>query len=632
MSEPSISIDLEKIEHNARIITGLCRRYGIRVSGVSKVACGDPDVARAMIRGGVSSIGESRLQNIQRLKANGVNTEFILLRTPPLSSPDTIVTSVDISLNSELSVIAALSESALKRGLIHKVIIMLDLGDLREGVLPEDLFTVTRDIIELPGVRVVGLGTNLSCYGGVVPSEENMGQLVYYAEEMEKRFNLRMEYISGGNSSSLELLTSGKMPSRINHLRLGESILLGRETINRNPVPETHQDAFLLEAEIIELKTKPSLPIGETAQDAFGNVPVFEDRGDMVRAILSIGREDIDADGIVPLDQRLSILGASSDHLLVDVTGAGVEVQLGDRLPFSVNYSALLAGMTSAYVEKTIAGSGQRVSWRRGVALLGAPTSDTTTSSAMIRDSLLGELNRSNINVQQHGNLSAEAVSMAIHENYVPIAISPDPVTSLEVYGGLPREKNSFGLIVFSAFGGFAGADEPEDGPGRSMLASALGRNARGGQIDQKAQLFKAENVVLIGVRSVSESEIEQIHDAMITVFTMEDIDSLGMKEVCYRAVVAASKGTAGIHVTCDVSVMDLRETAAITHPVVGGISYREAHLAMESLSLSGLLRSANFIGFTDQVQPGDVIGEVVAGFILSLCGKRILGQPRLFR
>lgn len=659
MTEPCITINLEKIEHNARTLTSFCGKHGIQVSGVSKVACGNPDVAKAMLRGGVTSIGESRMRNIHRLKANGVNADFVLLRTPPLSDPDSIVTSVDISLNSEISVIAALSESALRRGLIHKIIIMLDVGDLREGVLPEDLFTLTRDIIELEGVKIVGLGTNLSCYGGVVPSVENMSLLAYYATELESRFNLQLKYISGGNSSSIDLITAGLMPKKINHLRLGESILLGRETINRKKVPGTYQDCFLLKAEIIELKKKPSLPIGETAQDAFGNLPVFEDKGDMLRAILNIGREDIDIEGITPLDPRISILGASSDHLLLDVTQAGCDITLGDRIEFTANYSALLAGMTSSYVEKIIAEQSQTPAEPTGVVLLGVtPVNQEDSPLKDIGPKLLPEFSRMGLLVQQKKDFTVDAADQeANHSSFlkqkkrlikttdhvagqvqesltrqkIPIVFSSEPSESLGVYKGLPTDKEQLGLILFSAHGGFVLPEDPEtEDINKMVLASALGYGGPGlVELTGQNPLFKAENVVLIGLRSLSEREGQRISDSMINVFTMEDIDALGMKEVCYRAIRTACMGTSGLHISCDMSVMDMRETSGILNPVVGGISYREAHLAMEILSLSGLLRSADITGFSPYIGPDDVISNIAAGLILSLCGKRILGKRK---
>lgn len=352
MHGPYVTIAPEKIAHNARIITRLCGQYGIAVTGVTKGTCGHPEVARAMLRGGVASIGESRLHNIHRLQARGVRTSYMLLRLPPLSEVDDVVASVDISLNSEVSVIAALSNAACRRGRVHNIIIMVDLGDLREGVWPDDLMPFVRDVIGLPGIRLVGLGTNLSCYGGVMPTEDNMQQLVAYAEHIESAFGLHLPYISGGNSSALPLIAAGKMPRRINHVRIGEGILLGRETLHRTAWPETSQDAFLLHAEVIELKEKPSVPIGPTSADAFGEEPTFVDRGEMTRAILNIGREDVDIHGLTPLDPRLVIVGASSDHLIVDATAAASTMHVGDDMVFALNYSALLAAMTSPYVEK----------------------------------------------------------------------------------------------------------------------------------------------------------------------------------------------------------------------------------------------------------------------------------------
>jgi len=352
MADPYVAIDLDKIEHNARAIVGLCGRHGIEVTGVTKGTCGYPEVAKAMLRGGVSSIGESRLRNIHRLKAAGVRANFMLLRIPEPSALEDVVDSVDVSLNSELSVLAGLSEAARRRGRIHEVIVMVDLGDLREGVWPDDVVPFVGEALRLRGIRLLGLGASLTCFSGVVPSEDNMNRLVDLASEVEKTFGAPIDRISGGSSSTLELIASGRMPRRINHVRVGEAILLGRETIHRRPWPGTAQDAFLLHAQVLELKDKPSLPIGERSEDAFGKVPAVENRGKVCRAILNLGRADIDVEGLTPVDPGLEILGASSDYLVVDVTRADRRVRVGDEFAFALNYGALLAAMISPYVEK----------------------------------------------------------------------------------------------------------------------------------------------------------------------------------------------------------------------------------------------------------------------------------------
>jgi predicted amino acid racemase len=352
MDSPSLTIDLDKIEHNARHIVGSCQGHGIEVTGVTKVACGHPGVARAMLRGGVTGIADSRLENIRRLRGAGIRDSLMLLRIPPLSRIEEVVELVDISLNSELSVLAALSGAALQQGRVHDVILMVDLGDRREGILPQDLVPLTEQAVKLPGIRIRGLGSNLACFAGVVPGEENMQRLVALGGEIEQRFGLELEWLSGINSSGLELIRAGRMPGRINHARIGEAILLGRETTQHRPWPGTWQDAFILHAEILELKRKPSLPEGKRAEDAFGRKPQFEDRGEMLRALLNVGREDVDVSGIAPLDTRLTVLGASSGYLVIDATPAEGDMQVGDTLAFALNYSALLTTMTSEYVMK----------------------------------------------------------------------------------------------------------------------------------------------------------------------------------------------------------------------------------------------------------------------------------------
>jgi predicted amino acid racemase len=352
MIYPYLTIDLDKIEENARAIVALCRQHGIEVTGVTKGVCGHPEIAKAMLRGGVTSIGESRFENIHRLRSGGVDAPCMLLRVPPLSGVDEVLASADVSMNSELPVLAGLSETAERLGRVHDVIVMVDLGDLREGVWPEDLVSFVRATLRLPSIRLAGLGTNLACFGGVVPTETNMNKLVELARDVEDASGRRLDWVSGANSGGLELIAAGRMPKRVNHARIGEAILLGRETIRRKPWPGTFQDAFVLRAEVLERKSKPSVPIGERSQDTFGALPTFEDRGVRHRALLNLGREDVHLGGLVPLDPDIKIVGASSGYLIVDVTDASNDVEVGTELAFSLEYSALLQAMTSEYVKK----------------------------------------------------------------------------------------------------------------------------------------------------------------------------------------------------------------------------------------------------------------------------------------
>lgn len=352
MHYPAIRIDLDKLTHNTKTLVEKCNRLGIDVVPVTKVYCGMPEIARASIAAGVKMLADSRIENIIKLKEFDVPK--LLLRIPMLSQVEEIVEHVDISLNSEYEVIKALSVKALEKGKVHKIILMIDLGDLREGEWNETAVEFAGRILELKGVKLVGVGTNLTCYGAVIPSKENLGLLVSLAKEIESKYNIKLDIISGGNSSSIHLIDKNEVPGRINQLRLGESIVLGTESAYGERIEGTYGDVFTYMAEIIELKEKPSVPTGETGVDAFGEKPVFTDRGIRKRAILASGRQDIKADGLKPRDIDAIILGASSDHLIIDVSDCKKEYKTGDIMEFDLSYGALLAACTSEYVEKII--------------------------------------------------------------------------------------------------------------------------------------------------------------------------------------------------------------------------------------------------------------------------------------
>lgn len=349
---PRLEIDTNKIMNNTKVLANLCSNNNIKIAGVTKVFCGEPKITKAFLDGGVEYLADSRIENLKKLR--DINVKKILLRLPMISQVDEVVIYSDISLNSEINTIKKLSEAALKQNKTHEIILMIDLGDLREGIWPENVLDTVEKILSFSGVKLIGVGVNLTCYGGVIPSTDNLGKLVEIAENIEKKFDIELQLISGGNSSSLDLLQKNNMPSKINNLRLGESIVLGRETAYGNPIENTYQDAFTLVAEIIELKEKPSIPIGEIGMDAFGNKPVFEDKGLRKRAILAIGRQDVNPGNLIPLDKDIEIIGASSDHLIIDVTDSDKNYKVGDEIRFNIEYGALLQLMTSEYVYKDI--------------------------------------------------------------------------------------------------------------------------------------------------------------------------------------------------------------------------------------------------------------------------------------
>ena len=353
MEYPKVKIDLNKIEHNVKVIVNLCKKNDIKVAGVTKVFCANPKITQAYIDGGIDYLADSRIENLINLR--NFNIPKIMLRLPMISEVEKVVEYADISLNSEIETIKALSRKAVEKGKIHKVILMIDLGDLREGFYNrEDLYSSIEEMLKLKGVKVIGIGTNLTCYGGVIPDEINLKRLMEIGRTIENKYNIKLEIISGGNSSHIHLLLKDKKIEGINNLRLGESLVLGRETAYGERIDNTYEDAFNLIMEIIEVKEKPSVPIGEIGMDAFGKVPTFIDKGIRKRIICAIGRQDIELDTIIPIDRGISILGASSDHLILDGTDSDKDYRVGDKVSFRLTYAGILRAMTSEYVKKDI--------------------------------------------------------------------------------------------------------------------------------------------------------------------------------------------------------------------------------------------------------------------------------------
>ena len=345
---PRMEISLFQIQDNVRILSNLYGLKGIALMGVTKAVLGEPAIARAMIKGGATFIADSRIENIQKMRKSGISARFVLLRTPPSQAKETVL-NADISLNTELETLKRLSFYAKNYSKCHQVIIMVELGDLREGILPCDLSRFIRETLSLPYIKLIGIGSNLACHGGVKPDELNMQQLSRLADFLEREFQISLEIISGGNSANYEWYQSARDIDRVNNLRLGESILLGCETVNRKAIPGLHRNAFQLIAEVIESKEKPSIPSGEICQDAFGDTPSFKDRGIHQRVIIALGRQDIFISSLKP-GNPLEILGSSSDHIILD--GNGHNLKVGDEVRFSLDYAGLLSAMTSPFIRK----------------------------------------------------------------------------------------------------------------------------------------------------------------------------------------------------------------------------------------------------------------------------------------
>jgi ornithine racemase len=349
MTAPRLEIDLARIGHNASTLVERLSSRGIAVTGVTKATLGAPEVADALLAAGVSRLGDSHIENIENMRAAGVAAPMVLLRGPMISQVDRVVAHADVSFNTEPTTLRRLSAAARAQNRAHGIVLMVELGDLREGIMPGDLLHVAGEVLRLPHLTLEGIGTNLACQNGMAPDATNMGALSALADSIEAALDIRLDIVSGGNSANLGWALDGTDPGRVDDLRLGEAILLGRDPLHREPIDGLYTDAVKLMAEVIESKVKPSQPWGELGQTAFGEKPRSADRGPIQQAILAIGHQDTDPSGLEPPD-GISILGASSDHLVVDTGQCSLAV--GSELTFQLDYRALVRSMSSPLVSR----------------------------------------------------------------------------------------------------------------------------------------------------------------------------------------------------------------------------------------------------------------------------------------
>ena len=340
MTAPRIEVDLPKVRANARHLVRRLGRRGIGVTGVMKGVRGHPDIARAMLDGGVTRLGDARLSNVERMREAGIDVPIVLIRTPMLGQADRIVRACGTSLNTDMGVVRALARSAVRAGRVHGIVAMVDLGDGREGLRPGEVVAFARRAMGLHGVALRGIGANFACLSARPPDPAAMEELSVLAAAVEAECGVVLATVSGGNSASLPWALGPRTSTRIDDLRLGEAILLGRDPLSGRPIEGLSTDAFSLVAEVIESAgDAPLLPDRRTARARAST----HDRGGR-RTILAIGDQDTDIEGLAMPD-GVTLLGSTSDHLVV--AGSGTALVVGSELHFEPNYSALMRAMSA---------------------------------------------------------------------------------------------------------------------------------------------------------------------------------------------------------------------------------------------------------------------------------------------
>ncbi len=347
----------EKLNHNYNYLDKLFRDNNIDWGIVTKLLCGNRTYLREVIDLGIKQVCDSRVRNLKAVKGIRPDIETVYIKPPAKRAARSVVRYADISLNTELYTIKLLNQEAIKQEKVHKIIIMVEMGDLREGVLGEQLIDFYGRIFNLPNIEVIGIGTNLNCLYGIMPSQDKLIQLGLYKQLIEAKFKRKIPYVSGGSSVTIPLLVKGILPKTIDHFRVGESLFFGKDLFTGKLIKGMKNGIFKLHAEIIELTEKPVVPVGEIGANLTGDSPEFDEKDlgkTTYRAILDIGILDINIDYVEPVDKKIKITGATSDMIVVDLGTRRPKYKVGDLIEFKLNYMGTLHIMNSEYIDKKI--------------------------------------------------------------------------------------------------------------------------------------------------------------------------------------------------------------------------------------------------------------------------------------
>lgn len=352
-----IKLYKDRLKHNYNFLNTLFEKEQISWAIVTKILCGNELFLKEVLDLGMNEVCDSRLSNLKKIKKIRPDVQTIYIKPSPKNSVKTVVKYADASFNSESSTIRLLSEEAVRQKKIHKVIIMIELGDLREGIMGDDLIDFYEKVFKLPNIEIVAIGANLNCLHGVLPSQDKLIQLSLYKQLIEASFHKKIRWVTGGTSVTLPLLFKRQVPKAVNHFRIGETLFFGNNLITNEAIKGMKTDVLRLYSEILEITEKPKIPIGELAENPSGELFTVDESEygkTSFRAIIDVGFLDISPEYLIPDDLEIEVVNASSDMLIVDLGDTPRNYIVGGMISFKLKYMGVLRLLNSEYIEKKV--------------------------------------------------------------------------------------------------------------------------------------------------------------------------------------------------------------------------------------------------------------------------------------
>lgn len=356
-----LKVHINRLIENIETITEFMNKHGKQWSLVVKVLGTDKAVLARILQHpailGTHSIAVSQWKSLKMVKELNPSLRTMFIKPPSTKNVKEVVAYADISLNTNFTTIQALNEEAKRQDKIHQAIVMIEMGELREGIKREGLIPFYKKIFKLSNLDVVGIGTNLGCMYGIQPTYDKLIQLVLYEQLIEAKFKRNLELVSGASSITMPILERGKVPAGINHFRIGEAAFLGTSPLDNKPILGLNTGAFTFEANIVELYKKSNVPDGTITDAAVGHTPDdpdVEEESQSFKAIMDFGVLDVDAEHLVPEDPDIRFFGNSSDLTVYDLGDNPRGYKTGDVMRFELKYMAVAKLMYSRFVEKVL--------------------------------------------------------------------------------------------------------------------------------------------------------------------------------------------------------------------------------------------------------------------------------------
>jgi predicted amino acid racemase len=342
---PRLTIDLGAVAENTRLLAARLLGEGFTLVGVTKCVDGERRVGQTMLEAGCAGLADSRLPALARLAAASLGP-LTLIRAP---QPDELATAARVAhrvLLSDPGAAPTLGEHAA--GSPVQILLTVDLGDRREGVLPDAAPAVARAIAGLPGVVLAGISVNFACLSGQLPTQELFRQAEDVLGECAASCAVEPQLSLGGTCVMQHL--DGYHPRYPTEIRSGGGPIYGYDFVSGAGLDGLQRTDPVLTAVVLECYRKPPAPSGSTSCDAFGHVPEVELPDDDANyTLLYLGRRDCEPGGLRPLLPGSYLAGATSD---VSVLITPEPLRPGDTVSFAVDYDALVRAVTSPFVAK----------------------------------------------------------------------------------------------------------------------------------------------------------------------------------------------------------------------------------------------------------------------------------------